>query len=105
MSKASPSTIDVAHVARLARLSLTPEEAAHLGPQLQAIVGYMAQLAEVDVEGVVPMTHAAELSLGRHPDNLRVDQPHAPLGADQGLAGAPERQGPLVVVPRIIGEP
>jgi aspartyl-tRNA(Asn)/glutamyl-tRNA(Gln) amidotransferase subunit C len=97
-------SIDVQAVARLARLSLSPDEADRLGGQLAAIVGYVTQLAEVDLEGVQPMTHAAELALGRQPMTLRADETHAPLGADAGLAAAPAREGPLVMVPRIIGE-
>jgi aspartyl-tRNA(Asn)/glutamyl-tRNA(Gln) amidotransferase subunit C len=99
--------IDVAHIARLARLHLSAEEAARLESQLGSILGYIAQLSEVNVAGVEPMTHAADLTmhraLGDAPaQSLRSDEVHPPLGPE-GLTDAPSLDGTLVEVPRIIG--
>jgi aspartyl-tRNA(Asn)/glutamyl-tRNA(Gln) amidotransferase subunit C len=104
---ASGKSLDVAHIARLARLALTDEEKGRLAGQLEKILSYVDQLSEVDVEGVAPMTHAAELTLapgGEGASGLRLDEVVEPLGAERGLAAAPRRDGDLVVVPRIIGE-
>lgn len=48
---------DVLHVAKLARLSLTDDEAAQFTEQLGRVLGYMEQLNEVDTQGVEPMSH------------------------------------------------
>ncbi len=54
--------IDVEYVARLARLELAPEAVAKLQKDMQAILDYIAELAEVDVSGVEPMLHATTLT-------------------------------------------
>ena len=43
--------IDIAYVANLARLEIAPERAAQLQKELESIVGYIAELGEVDDEG------------------------------------------------------
>src|SRR5437867_4114865 len=48
---------DVKHVAKLSRLALGEAQLAHLAPQLEAILGYVAKISEVIVEGVEPMAH------------------------------------------------
>ena len=56
----------VEHVAKLARLSLTAEEAERYSGQLSSILGYIEKLQELDVSGVEPTTHAVEVTkIGR----------------------------------------
>jgi aspartyl-tRNA(Asn)/glutamyl-tRNA(Gln) amidotransferase subunit C len=50
--------IDVAYVARLARLDLTEEERARFQAQLGDIVGYVRQISRLDVSGIEPTSHA-----------------------------------------------
>jgi aspartyl-tRNA(Asn)/glutamyl-tRNA(Gln) amidotransferase subunit C len=88
---------EVAETAALARLALSPEEAARLTRELDAILGYMEKLAALDVEGVEPMTHAVALACP-----LREDGVGEELGAEAALAGAPRRQDGFFEVPRII---
>ena len=90
---------EVRRVARLARLRLTAEEEGVLRVQLSAILDHVAQLAELDVSGVEPMTHATaagEVEAPR-PDTLRPG-----LTPEQALANAPAREGTCFKVPRII---
>ncbi len=76
--------IDVQHVARLASLSLSPEEAARFARDLEAIVGYVAQLEELDTRDVPPTAH---VQLDRMP--LRADEVRPCLSHEDALAQAP----------------
>ncbi|MSP91673.1 MAG: Asp-tRNA(Asn)/Glu-tRNA(Gln) amidotransferase subunit GatC [Myxococcales bacterium] len=93
------STADrVAHVARLARIELRPEEAAMLGHDLDRILAYVEELRAVDTDAVEPMIHAGDRGLV-----LRQDVERDGLGAAMATAGAPATEGGAFVVPRVIG--
>ena len=47
---------DVKHIARLARIELTPEEETKFEKELSAILGFVEKLNEVDTENVQPLT-------------------------------------------------
>ncbi len=49
---------DVTHIARLARIHLTPKEVTKFTMELSAIVGYVQQLQDVDTRGVPSAAHA-----------------------------------------------
>jgi aspartyl-tRNA(Asn)/glutamyl-tRNA(Gln) amidotransferase subunit C len=83
----SLSAEQVAWVAHLARLELTPEELATMTRQLGSIVDYVAQLQQVNTEGVEPLSHA----LGGH-NVFRPDEPAPSLSVDEALANAPDRR-------------
>lgn len=88
----------VRHVAKLARLALDDAELARLGGQLEAILGYVAKIDEVDVSGVEPMAHAAQLT-----NVLREDAVEPPLPLEKVLQNAPETDGPFFKVPKVLG--
>jgi aspartyl-tRNA(Asn)/glutamyl-tRNA(Gln) amidotransferase subunit C len=88
---------EVQHVARLARLHLTDEEAERMREQLDAILAYIDKLRELDVEGVEPTAHAVPLV------NVMRDDALVPcLPQEQALANAPDRADEFFRVPRII---
>jgi aspartyl-tRNA(Asn)/glutamyl-tRNA(Gln) amidotransferase subunit C len=89
---------EVRRIAALARLRLSPEEESRLAGELSAILDYVRQLEELDVEGVEPMTHA--LAAGETP--FRDDAVLPGLSPDEALANAPARSGTCFQVPRII---
>ena len=95
----SLSLDEVRRVAVLARLRLSPEEEQVFQGQLSAILDYVAQLSELDVSEVEPMTHA--LAAGEAPP-LRADEVQPSLAPDEALANAPAREGTCFKVPRII---
>ncbi len=95
----SLSLDEVRRIAVLARLKLSPEEERTFQGQLSAILDYVAQLEELDVSGVEPMTHA--LAAGDQPP-LREDAVHPSLSPDEALANAPAREETWFKVPRII---
>ena len=88
---------EVQHVARLARLHLTDDEAERMREQLDAILAYIDKLRELDVEGVEPTAHAVPLV------NVMRDDALVPcLPQEQALANAPDRAHEFFRVPRII---
>jgi aspartyl-tRNA(Asn)/glutamyl-tRNA(Gln) amidotransferase subunit C len=87
------------HVARLARLALSPEEEERFAAQLGAVLGYIERLSAVDVSGVEPLSFAGEAEGGLP---LRDDVPQPCLPREKVLSQAPQHDGQAFVVPRII---
>jgi len=92
---------DVERVAELAHLSLTPEETGAMLHDLNAILDYVAELNQLDTEGVVPLAQVTEL-LQAPGGGLRADAVLASLDRAQVLAAAPETNGVFFKVPRVI---
>ena len=93
----SPSeSIDVTYVADLARLRLSPEEIATFQKQLGDVLGYVSQLAEVDV------SHVSLLGEADLKNRLRADVMRPGLPVAEALANAPAQENNLFVVPRIL---
>jgi len=89
--------IDVEHVARLARLGLSPEEKKLFEQQLSAILEYADILKELDTEGVPPTSHAIPMK-----NVLREDQVVPCQNADEIIANAPEEEARMFRVPKIM---
>ena len=90
---------DVADLARLARIELTPDELAHLAPQLDAILEAVAKVSEVVAEDIPPTSHPLPLENVSRPDVVRPSLPREVV-----LAGAPAAEDDRFRVPRILGE-
>lgn len=75
---------DVDHVARLARLALTEEEAAEMTTQLNRILAHVEMLRDVDTGGVAPLTHPFETR-----NRFRADEARPSLAQHEALANAP----------------
>jgi len=88
---------EVRHVARLARLSLSPSEEERYARQLGDILTYAEQLTELDTSSIAPTAHAADI-----PNPLRDDEVHPSLPPEVAVASAPARDGTSVAVPKII---
>lgn len=88
---------EVEYVAHLSRLELTEQEMEKFAGQLDAILGYMDKLNELDTEGVEPMVHGVE---GRQP--VRLDAVGESLRREEALQNAPESSEGCFKVPRII---
>jgi aspartyl-tRNA(Asn)/glutamyl-tRNA(Gln) amidotransferase subunit C len=85
----------VESVARLARLSITPEERSRLARELEAIVAWADSLQALDAEGVPHLRHAAG-------DALRDDLPQAGLPHRRALEPAPDAAEGMFRVPRVL---
>ena len=92
---------EVRKVARLARLSLTPEEEKMFTTQLGAILQYVEQLNELNTENVPPTTRAIETS-----NVTRSDETTAFPESDREMVfqAAPDAEDEFFKVPRILGE-
>lgn len=93
----SPS--DVARLAELARIDLTPADMERLAPQLDTILAAVASVSEVAGEDVPPTSHALGLV-----NVFRADEVRPSLPAEAMLAGAPATEDGRFRVPRILGE-
>lgn len=92
---------DVKRVAELAYLDLAPDEEVRMQRDLNAILGYIAQLNELDTSAVEPMAQVAEV-LGGAPDAFRADTPVPCLPRERVMASAPETDGRFFKVPKVI---
>ena len=89
-----PIDIDIAYVARLARLDLTPEDLAVYGPQLEAILEYAAAVQALPTDGIEPTSHPLPMVNSHRPDEVGPT-----LDREEVLSRAPERDGPYFKVP------
>jgi aspartyl-tRNA(Asn)/glutamyl-tRNA(Gln) amidotransferase subunit C len=60
----------VRRIAHLARLAITEEEAARLESELSGILDWVAQLDEIDVSAVEPMTRVAAMTMKKRKDEV-----------------------------------
>ena len=95
MARVTVETVD--HVARLARLSLTPEERRTFARQLDEVLAYAESIQALDTGAVEPMSHAVTS------EAMRDDAPAPELSREQALEPAPDTDGGLFRVPRVIG--
>jgi aspartyl-tRNA(Asn)/glutamyl-tRNA(Gln) amidotransferase subunit C len=84
-------------VAHLARIEVAEADLEPLATELSAILGFMEQLAEVDVAGVEPMTSVTPMHL-----KLRADEVTAGSQRDAVLANAPESRAGFLSVPKVV---
>jgi aspartyl-tRNA(Asn)/glutamyl-tRNA(Gln) amidotransferase subunit C len=89
--------IDVAHVARLARLNLTEEETKLFQGQLRRVLEYAEKLREPDTSQVETAAHAAPVF-----DVVRDDEPGAWFTAEEALSNAPRQANDLFVVTKVV---
>ncbi|MFZ4066210.1 MAG: Asp-tRNA(Asn)/Glu-tRNA(Gln) amidotransferase subunit GatC [Phenylobacterium sp.] len=92
--------IDAATVRKVARLARIAEPEARIDPLARELTGIMAwieQLAEVDVEGVEPMTSAVSMAAP-----LREDVVTEGGDPERVLSNAPRRAGDFFVVPKVV---
>ena len=91
---------DIDALAALARIRLKAEEKAKLSQDLEKILGYVNELAKLDVKNVEPTTHVLPIENVFRPDEVK------PSGVcDQVLDHAPKREGSFFKVPKIIDQP
>ena len=83
--------------AKMARLTLTPEEVERLRAAVEQVLAYFSHMREIDVDGLEPTTHAL-LSENR----LREDTPDDERLPDRLLENAPEREERFIVIPNVL---
>ncbi|GGG11423.1 aspartyl/glutamyl-tRNA(Asn/Gln) amidotransferase subunit C [Paenibacillus albidus] len=88
---------DVQHVAKLARLQLSPEEEATFTEQMNAILQYAEKLNELDTENVKPTTHVLQVS-----NVMREDVVKESLSQEAALLNAPDQEDGQFKVPAVL---
>jgi aspartyl-tRNA(Asn)/glutamyl-tRNA(Gln) amidotransferase subunit C len=89
---------DIEHLAKLARLQLTPEEKVLYSQQLNSVLGHFRALAEADLPPQVDDALVVSESA------LRADQPAASLGAEAVTRIAPASRDGQISVPRVVDD-
>ena len=87
----------VRHVARLARIAMSDAEVEKLVPEFNNILKWVDQLAEVDTEGVAPLTAVIDNAL-----RLREDVVSDGDCREDVLKNAPDAQHGFFAVPKVI---
>ncbi len=88
---------DVEYGARLARLTLEPEELELMTGQMDAILGYVDKLNELNTEGIEPTAHAVPMA-----NAFRADEIKASIGIERALQNAPRADAGCFKVPKVI---
>jgi aspartyl-tRNA(Asn)/glutamyl-tRNA(Gln) amidotransferase subunit C len=94
---AGNSDLDVAYVARLARIKLTEAEAKIFQKQLDDVLKYIEKLRQVDVTDIDAAAHALPVF-----NVFREDAPRDWFTAEQALRNAPRQANGLFVVPKVV---
>lgn len=87
----------VRRIAHLARIAVTEAEVPHLQGELNAMLAFVEQLSEVDVEGVEPMTSVTPMEMKKRADV--VDDGGI---ADDILKNAPAAEDHFFLVPKVV---
>ena len=92
--------VDVAtvrRIAHLARIAVGDDEVDHLRGELNAMLAFVEQLLEVDVDGVEPMTSVTPTAMKKRPDAVTNGEI-----ADDILKNAPAAQDHFFLVPKVV---
>jgi aspartyl-tRNA(Asn)/glutamyl-tRNA(Gln) amidotransferase subunit C len=87
----------VRRVAHLARLAVAEDEVEHLRGELNAILAFVEQLAEVNVDGVEPMTSVTPMAM-----KMRHDEVTDGNIAEAVMANAPASEDHFFLVPKVV---
>ena len=87
----------VKRVAHLARIAVSEDEAQRMAGELNAILGFVEQLNEVDVEGVEPMTSVSPMAMKKRQDVVTDGDKAADI-----VANAPATEENFFLVPKVV---
>ncbi|HEY1932522.1 MAG TPA: Asp-tRNA(Asn)/Glu-tRNA(Gln) amidotransferase subunit GatC [Acetobacteraceae bacterium] len=87
----------VRRIATLARIHVEEADIPRLQAEINGILGWIEQLNEVNVEGIEPLTGAANMAL-----KMREDAVTDGGYPDKVLANAPDRAGDFYAVPKVV---
>jgi len=93
----SVDSTTVRRIAHLARIAVAEDEVEHLKGELNAILAFVEQLSEVNVEGVEPMTSVTPLEMKKRKDE--VTDGGIP---DDVVRNAPAAEGHFFLVPKVV---
>ena len=93
----SVSIDTVKRVARLARIAVDDADAERMSGELNAILGFVEQLNEVDVTGVEPMTSVIPMAMRKRQDEVTDGGKAADI-----VANAPATEENFFLVPKVV---
>jgi aspartyl-tRNA(Asn)/glutamyl-tRNA(Gln) amidotransferase subunit C len=93
----SVDAVTVRRIAHLARIAVTEAEVPHLQGELNAMLAFVEQLSEVNVEGVEPMTSVMPMEMKKRPDVVTDGEI-----ADDIVRNAPATEGHFFLVPKVV---
>jgi aspartyl-tRNA(Asn)/glutamyl-tRNA(Gln) amidotransferase subunit C len=94
---AKTTELDVAYVAKLARINLTDDETRMFQKQLGDVLKYVEKLRGVDVSKVEASAHAVPMF-----DVFREDEPRDCFTAEEALSNAPRQANNLFIVTKVV---
>ena len=89
--------MDIAAVARLARIELDPEESKRYAAELQGVLTLMETLRDLDLSEVPPTRHVVPVETP-----LREDEAGSSLSREDALRNAPAEDGEAFIVPKVV---
>ena len=93
----SVDTATVRRIAQLARIAVAESEVPHLQGELNAMLAFVEQLSEVNVEGVEPMTSVTPMQMKKRPDVVTDGGI-----ADDIVGNAPATEDHFFLVPKVV---
>ena len=87
----------VRRIAHLARIAVSDDEVPHLAGELNAMLDFVEQLSEVNIEGIEPMTSVTPMAMKKRPDVVNDGEI-----ADDIVANAPATEGHFFLVPKVV---
>ena len=87
----------VKRIARLARISVSEEDVPHLEGELNAILAFVEELGQVDVEGVEPMTSVTPMAMKMREDGITDGDKATDI-----VANAPATEDGFFLVPKVV---
>ncbi|WP_299817272.1 Asp-tRNA(Asn)/Glu-tRNA(Gln) amidotransferase subunit GatC [uncultured Roseibium sp.] len=93
----SVDTQTVKRVAHLARIKVSDDDATRMTGELNAILGFVEQLDEVDIDGVEPLTSVVEQTMKKRADGVTDGNK-----ADDIVRNAPASEDNFFMVPKVV---
>lgn len=93
----SQTDFDVRHIAHLARIELTDDEATQFQSQIGQVLEYVDKMRAVDVTGIEPTAHAYPIY-----NVFREDAPRDWFTPTEALANSPHQANQLFVVTKVL---
>ena len=87
----------IRRVARLARIAVREDEVAHLQGEVNAVLAFVEQLNEVNIDGVEPMTSVTPMEMKKRADVVTDGNI-----VDDILANAPATEDHFFLVPKFV---
>ena len=93
----SADTATVRRIAHLARIAVKDDEVAHLQGELNAMLAFVEQLSEVNVDGIEPMTSVTPMEMKKRADVVTDGEI-----ADEVVRNAPATEDHFFLVPKVV---